>query len=80
MHSLYVFMDRFTRPILPPLLVEKDCGKYIIENNITGRVYLVSGDFDEIMKFINMHDQIWIGFHDSSTEDEVHLEKWVKTH
>lgn len=78
MYSLYVFMDKFTKPILPPLLVLKDCGKYIVENKISGYVYLVSGDFEDIFKFINSHTQIWLGFHDTSTEDEIQLEKWVQ--
>jgi hypothetical protein len=78
MYSLFVFMDRFTKPILPPLLVEKDCGKYTIENNINGRVYLVRGNFEDIFKFINSHNQIWLGFHDTSSEEEVLLEKWIQ--
>lgn len=79
MYSLFVFMDKYTKPILPPLLVEKDCGKYTTEQGITGRVYLVSGDFDDIFKFIKCHQQIWLGFHDNCTEDELFLEKWVQT-
>lgn len=78
MYSLFVFMDKYTKPILPPLLVEKDCGKYITQQGITGRVYLVSGDFEDIFKFIKAHQQIWLGFHDSCTEEELHLEKWVQ--
>lgn len=78
MYSLYVFMDRYTKPILPPLLIEKDCGRYFVENNISGRVYLVAGSFEDIFKFIKSHNQIWIGFHDSSTEEDMHLEKWVR--
>jgi hypothetical protein len=78
MYSLYVFMDRYTKPILPPLLVEKDCGRYFVENNISGRVYLVSGDFEDIFKFIKSHNQIWLGFQDVSTEDNLVLEKWVR--
>jgi hypothetical protein len=78
MYSLYVFMDRYTKPILPPLLVEKDCGRYFVENNISGRVYLVSGDFEDIFRFIKSHNQIWLGFHDVSTEENLLLEKWVR--
>lgn len=71
-------MDKFTKPILPPLLVEKDCGKYTINNGSTGRVYMVSGDFQSIYGFIESHNQIWIGFPDNSTEEEVNLELWVR--
>lgn len=78
MYSLYVFMDRYTKPILPPLLVEKDCGRYFVENNISGRVYLVSGDFEDIFRFIKSHNQIWLGFHDACTEERIVLEKWVR--
>lgn len=78
MYSLYVFVDRYTKPILPPLLVEKDCGRYFVENNISGRVYLVSGDFEDIFRFIKSHNQIWLGFHDVSTEENLLLEKWVR--
>ena len=78
MHSMFVFMDKFTNPILPPLLIEKDCGKYINGDGITGRVYLVSGHFNDLFAFINSHQQIWIGFHDSCDEIDVNLEKWVK--
>lgn len=78
MYSLYVFMDRYTKPILPPLLVEKDCGRYFVENNISGRVYLVRGSFEDIFKFIKAHSQIWLGFHDVSTEENLVLEKWVR--
>jgi len=78
MYSLYVFMDRYTKPILPPLLVEKDCGRYFVENNISGRVYLVSGDFEDIFRFIKSHNQIWLGFHDVSTEENLLLEKWIR--
>jgi hypothetical protein len=79
MHSLYIFMDKFTRPILPPLFVEKDCGKYIVNNgtnDIIGKVFLVSGKPDDIFKFIDSHTKIWIGFHDTSTEKEMRLELW----
>lgn len=78
MYSLYVFMDRYTKPILPPLFVEKDCGRYFVENNISGRVYLVSGDFEDIFSFIKKHNQIWLGFHDVCTEERIVLEKWVR--
>jgi len=78
MHKMFVFMDKFTKPILPPLLVEKDCGKYSIKNGITGRVYLISGDFQDLFNFVNSHNEIWIGFLDNSTEEDVHLEQWVR--
>jgi hypothetical protein len=72
-------MDKYTKPILPPLLVERDCGKYTINTGITGRVLLVRGDFADIYKFIKSHQQIWLGFHDNCSEEELHLEKWVHT-
>lgn len=78
MHKLFVFMDKFTKPILPPLLVEKDCGKYFLPTGINGRVYMISGDFQSLYNFINSHNEIWMGFLDSSTEEEVHLERWVR--
>lgn len=78
MYSLFVFMDRFTKPILPPLLVEKDCGKYTIDNGINGRVYLIRGNFEDIFKFIKCHQQIWLGFHDNCSEEELFLEKWIQ--
>ena len=48
------------------------------ENGINGRVYLISGEFDHIFRFINSHQQIWLGFHDNCTEEELNLEKWVQ--
>ena len=78
MHKMFVFMDKFTKPILPPLLVEKDCGKYTNNNGITGRVYMISGDFEDLFRFISSHNEIWIGFLDNSTEEEVNLEQWVR--
>lgn len=78
MHSMFVFMDKYTRPVLPPLLVEKDCGKYIIDSGIMGRVYLIKGNFEDLYRFISSHNQIWLGFHDTCSEEELFLEKWVR--
>ena len=78
MNSLFIFMDKYTKPILPPLLVQKDCGRYITDNGISGRVYLVSGYFEDIFKFIKSHNQIWLGFHDNCSEEELNLELWVR--
>jgi hypothetical protein len=77
-YSMFVFMDKFTKPVLPPLLVEKDCGKYTIQEGINGRVYLVSGEFNDLFRFIKSHQQIWLGFHDNCSEEELNLEKWVQ--
>ena len=77
-HSMFVLMDKFTRPILPPLIIQKDCGKYTIENGITGRVYLINGSLQDLLIFISAHNEIWIGFKDTSTEEDVHLENWVR--
>jgi hypothetical protein len=74
-------MDKFTKPILPPLYVEKDCGKYIVNNgtnDVIGKVFLVNGDFEDIFRFVNSHTKIWLGFHDISTEKEMHLELWTQ--
>ena len=57
-YSMFVFMDKFAKPVLPPLLVEKDCGKYVTNNGISGRVFLISGHFEDLFKFIKLFYKI----------------------
>jgi len=77
MYSLYVFLDRYTKPIVPPLVLEKDYGRYIINENKSGRVCLVRGNFEQIFNYIKSHNEIYLGFHDSCIDECVYLEKWV---
>lgn len=77
MHKIYILIDKFTKPILPPLLIERDYGKYEVDEYTHGRLCLVSGDADSIANYVTQHQQIWLGFLDSVTEDNILLEYWT---
>lgn len=80
MNSFYVLVTADILPILPPLFIKKNYGRHYVRQSTYGDLILVSGDADSICDFIKQHQQIWLGFHDTSTPEKPSLELWVNQH
>lgn len=78
MNSFYVLVTQQTQPILPPLFIEKNYGRHYASGGTFGDLLLVSGDPDSIVSYIEKHQQIWLGFHDTTTPEHPELELWSK--